>query len=598
MANEALNIANIPFSVTSQIKRAPHWTMVRELTMNAIEAAARATGEKIVHWTTGEYRGVRKAVIWNTGPGMDAAELKAATNLACEVNKNLGLDENFGVGAKVSSLANNKIGMRFRSCKSGKVSEVMLGYDPDIDQFVRFERELPNDKHDTVIDVTAAAQKEGRKLHYDWTEVMLLGNSLDQDTVDKPFEIGTKDKAYVATSLYRRFYRIPENVKLRLDTCYHRLDGTRPFIPIGMRYNKFGRVESVRVPAMNLTIHYLHDPTVSLGLRKSSSNALCSSTTTCALIFKDEMYSVMTGNEWSAAAPRFGIPFGSKELCVHVELDENEARPSQYRERLITRESGEDLLPSDFTFAVIEMMPEWVKEVIRAASPRRSEDYNDLRKELQELLNRLKVKVIGRHIDAQNGTASTEDTGQDLGAGNISSNGSMGGGGGGGTGSGSRNTRRRFHETPEGATPTVLYEIYEKPPQIEMLETPEEILEKNLKGRAAEFIPETGVLFVNGLYEAVERTVNDVEPEFVGQADPETIRKIVVNAARRALALRVGKATVYALSKRANEDWSETAMLAALSKESLSIAADNYDESVPSVKRNVREAIKLEKIAA
>jgi hypothetical protein len=600
VANEALNIANIPFSVTSQIKRAPHWTMIRELTMNAIEAAEKSSAEKIVHWTTGEYKGVCKAVIWNTGPGMDAAELKAATNLACEINKNLSLDENFGVGAKVSSLANNKIGMRFRSCKAGKVSEVMLGYDPEIDQFVRFERDLPDDKHDTVIDVTMAAQKEGRKLDFDWTEVMLLGNSLEQDTIDKPFESGPKEKAYVATALYRRFYRIPESVKLRLDTCYHRLDGTRPFIPIGMRYNKFGRVESVRVPEMNLTIHYLHDPAVSLGLRKSSSNALCSSTTTCALVFKNEMYSVMTGNEWSAAAPRFGIPFGSKELCVHIELDEGEARPTQYRERLVTREASQDLLPSDFTFAVIEVMPEWVKEVIRAASPRRSDDYNDLRKELQELLNRLKVKVIGRHIDPQKGAPSTEDAGQDLGAGNAGENGNTSGGGvGGASGNGGvRNTRRRFHETPEGATATTLYEIYEKPPQIEMLETPEEILEKNLKGRAAEFIPETGVLFVNGLYEAVERTVNDVEPEFVGQADPETISKIVVNAARRALALRVGKATVYALSKRANEDWSEAAMLAALSKESLSIAADNYDESLSSVKRNVREAIKLEKIAA
>jgi len=39
-------------------------------------------------------------------------------------------------------------------------------------------------------------------------------------------------------------------------------------------------------------------------------------------------------------------------------------------------------------------------------------------------------------------------------------------------------------------------------------------------------------------------------------------------------------------------------MMAALSKESLSIAADNYDESLSFVKRNVREKIKLEKMAA
>lgn len=121
MANEALKIENIEFAVTSQIGRAPHWTMIRELTMNAIEAASRALGDKTVIWTTGEYKGYRKAVIWNTGPGMDAGELKKATDLACEVGKKLGLDENFGVGAKVSSLPNNKLGMRMRSCKKGRV---------------------------------------------------------------------------------------------------------------------------------------------------------------------------------------------------------------------------------------------------------------------------------------------------------------------------------------------------------------------------------------------------------------------------------------------------------------------------------------------
>jgi hypothetical protein len=37
---------------------------------------------------------------------------------------------------------------------------------------------------------------------------------------------------------------------------------------------------------------------------------------------------------------------------------------------------------------------------------------------------------------------------------------------------------------------------------------------------------------------------------------------------------------------------------AALSKESLSIAADNYDESLPSVRKHIRDGIKLEKLAA
>ena len=561
--------------------------------MNAIEAAARVSGEKIVHWTSGMYWGARKAVIWNTGPGMDAAELKDATDLACKINKSLGLDENFGVGAKVSSLANNKLGMRFRSCKGGKVSEVLLGYDQDEKLYVRFRRQLQNGIAETIIDVTEAAIKEGRKVDFDWTEVMLLGDSERQDTAARPFANSMTEKAHVATALYRRFYRLPQGVKVRLDPIYHRFDGTRTLVPVGQRTDKFARAERVVVPELNITIHFLHDPAVSdkSGMRMSSSNALGSSTTTCCLVHKDEMYSVMTGNEWSAVAPRLGIPFGSKELCVHIEVADDDARPSQYRERLISPTTGEDIVPLDFAICVRERMPEWVKEVIRNASPRRTENYNDLERELQRLLNKYKVKVTGRRIDDQ-GERSSEEKGQELGGGGN------GGRGGGGAGAGMRNTRRRFHDAPEGATVTALYDIYEKPPKITVLVTPDEVREKGLKGRAAEFIVETGDLFVNGLYEAVDRTVADVEPEFVGQAEPERVREFVTSAARRALAFRVGKATVFALAKRANEDWGETALTIAFSKESLSIAADNYDESLSIVKRNVRDRIKLEKLAA
>jgi hypothetical protein len=591
MPNEAIRISDVAFVVTSQIERAPHWTMIRELTMNAIEAADRASGEKVVHWTSGVYRGTRKAVIWNTGPGMDPAELKAATDLACQINKCLGLDENFGVGAKVSSLANNKLGMRFRSCKRGRVSEVILGYDQHEKLYVRIQRQLPNGASDTVIDVTQAVINEGRKVDFDWTEVMLCGNSENQDTAARPFANGPTEKAHVATALYRRLYRLPQGVKVCLDPTYHRLDGTRPFVAIGQRPDKFARVESVAVPELNITIHFLHDPAVGdkSGLRMSSSNALGSSTTTCCLVHKNEMYSVITGNEWSAVAPRLGIPFGSKELCVHIEIADEDARPSQYRERLISPTTGADIVPLDFAICVRERMPEWVKEVIRNASPRQTENYNDLERDLQRLLNKYRVKVAGRRIDDQ-GERSSEQKGQDLGGG--------GNGGGGGGGAGTRNTRRRFHDAPEGATVTALYDIYEKPPKIIMLVTPEEVFEKGLKGRAAEFIVETGDLFVNGLYEAVDRTVADIEPEFIGQAEPERVREFVIGAARRALAFRVGKATVYALAKRANEDWGEVAMTVAFSKESLSIAADNYDESLPFVRRQVRDSIKLEKLAA
>ncbi len=422
---------------------------------------------------------------------------------------------------------------------------------------------------------------------------MLIGNSLDQDTVARPFESEETEKAHVATALYRRFYRLPPDVIIRIDEVYHRLSGTRRFTPIGQRSEKFKRTESVHIPDANITVHYLHDPSVGdkSGLRMSSSNALGSSTTTCCLVHKDEMYSVTTGemysvttgSEWSAAAPHFGIPFGSKELCVHVELHDDDARAAGYRERLISKPAGRDIVPQDFAHWVRERMPEWVKEVIRAASPHPKDNYNDLQKELQELLNKYKVRAPGRAL-SPSGSPSAAKAGRVFGR---SGSGGLAG-----------ERHRSFHETPEGAVATSLYEVYEKAPNIIMLNSPEDVSEKGLKGRAASFVIETGDLFINGLYESVDRTIEDVEPEFVGQADAEFLSTAVTDAARAEMARRVGKAVVYALAKRANEDWDSAAMGAALSKESLSLAADDYLESLSRVRKRVRDSIKLERVAA
>jgi hypothetical protein len=45
------------------------------------------------------------------------------------------------------------------------------------------------------------------------------------------------------------------------------------------------------------------------------------------------------------------------------------------------------------------------------------------------------------------------------------------------------------------------------------------------------FIVDTGDLFVNGLYEAVSRTLDDVEPDFAGQGDPEAVRDLTLSLA-------------------------------------------------------------------
>jgi hypothetical protein len=129
-------------------------------------------------------------------------------------------------------------------------------------------------------------------------------------------------------------------------------------------------------------------------------------------------------------------------------------------------------------------------------------------------------------------------------------------------------------------------------PKIEILTDADEIVEKNLKGRAGRYYKDAQTLFINGLYSAVDRMVADLEPELRGQGEPEVARAASLKASQRFMAFRVGKATCYAISKRLSEDWSSDDLDRATSPESLSMAADDYKQSLKAAKRWANDFIK------
>ena len=589
MSQDSLGISDIGAFVRMTIERAPSWTMPRELVKNAIEAAQLAEGEKEVRITSRHYRGVPKLVLWNTGPGLSDTELVKITHLASSINKTLDLDANFGVGAKVSSLANNKAGMIYRSCKDGAVSEVILAYDDEEQNYVRVKRDVDGELVN-VLDVTDVARSDGLDTTGDWTEVMLLGNSLEQNTVETPLITkGRTPQHYLATALYRRFYRVPEDVSIKMDGDFTRFKrDVRKFETIWDRRNKaFARFESVKSEDGTVTVHFFHDPDhkSSPGMRQSAGGALGSTTTTLAIIHKDEMFSVETGVGWSAVAPAFGIPFGSKELCVHIEIADNLARPSQYRERLITRDTGADISPSDFAHLVRELMPDWVKDVVSAASPERAADYDDLQKELQSLLDEFKLKSEGRKKSKDGSPSENRDAGKPEGQG-------FSGGSGAAQSGGDKPSRRNVFDVPEGAKRSKSAEIFDRAPEIIPLSTEEEITDKDLLGKAALYVPETGQLFVNCLYEAVDAMASEISVLFPDEDDSETVRELAVEAARRAVMLEVGKAVVFALSKRSVSAWTDEELEQALSKVCLSIAADDYRAGLSEARQYVRQQLR------
>ncbi|KTE17000.1 ATP-binding protein [Sphingopyxis sp. H115] len=589
----AIRVDDQDFLVTSTIERCPKVMMVRELFKNALEAAADAPEDGKVEFLVSDVQGTPKLTIWNNGPGMDEEELARMTNLAASIRKEKGLDKNFGMGAKVASLPSNKRGLRYRSCKDGRVHETILCEREGVyGRLRRFDTD-GNDIGD-VVEVTGLIASEGeRSLDADWTEVTLLGNRMEQNTVEDPYDGDPLQKRFwLANYLYHRFYTLPGNVEVRhMEGTHARKTGSRRFRPISERREEgtFARHETAELPN-GIKIHYIYDePFNDTSHNRSVSGSITSDVSTCAVVFHGEMYGVLSGRYWTIEAPTFGIPFGAKHISVHIELpDDFAVRPEGYRQFLRYIEGEQEQVEaSDFAVQVLEHRPEWLVDLIHAMAPNTADSSDEIRDKLQEFLNRLRVRSNSPKIEVGGDLSVNPGTGRGATP--------TGAGSGGGT-SAPRHKPDDLTIVPSGAQMARLSQNLERAPKLIPLDDNEQIEEKQIIGRAGRYYPKSGELFINMKYPAVGEMFDQLIKEYAHTPDPEVMQVMARGHSRNSMIQRVGLAVVFALAKRLNKQWDEEAMSKALEPESLSLAADNYFDSMQDARRSLGKSLKTSRI--
>ncbi len=535
----ALEVSDEPFLIASLIERCPKTAMIRELMMNALEAAQHAPPvRRLVEISEQRIDGAPKLTIWNAGPGMDAVELHGICNIASSIGKEKSLTGNFGMGAKVASLPSNQRGMRYRSCKNGRVHEVILCKRDGI--YGRLRRhDRATGEYLEVIDVTDIAAAEGRSCDEEWTEVVLLGNDAAQDTVRDPYNGNPEqDGQWLATYLYHRFYRLPDGVKVMLLRGTNKLGDNRQFLPITARLQLFERYETVQCPG-GVQIHYLYDAPYGAGSghNKSISGAIASAVSTCGVIYRDEIYDLRRGKNWTFDAPIFGIPFGAKHISVHVELpNDYDVVPDGYRQFLRYRQGEQpNVSTADFAELVRENRPQWLIDVIHSLAPD-SRSSDDIRNELQRLLNQLRVRrlspkvVVAGSIQLNSGAGAASDHTTGV-----------------GTNGGADSARSRPTDlsiVPAGAKRAEIFKNAERAPEIIQLYDDAEIEEKGIRGRAARYVMQSGELFVNMQYPSIAEMQAQLEAEYADASDPEMMRALVKQHAERTIVLGVGRTVV------------------------------------------------------
>jgi hypothetical protein len=563
-----LRVANEAFLVSTMIERCPKTMMIRELVVNGLEAVEHApAGQRRVVIGSRPYGGVRKLCIWNTGPGMTAAELLRITDLASSLRKTNSLEQNFGMGAKVASLPSNRHGLRYRSCTGGRVSEVMLGYREGT-----YGRLHIGPSNAEVMDATETCRAEADyDLSIDWTEVLLLGLTAEQDTVTAPYAGSPKVAPdWMGAYLENRFFRIPGDVKLTLSPAVWGGAVPRDVIGLDDRRSQFGRTETRTTPS-GVKIHYFFDPPKG-DSTLSASGSIATSGSRGAIVFRGEMYDVRGGDAWLQDAPVYGIPFGAKYCSAFVELpDDYLVLPEAYRQFLRFRGSDQrQVYLADFSGLVRAYMPAWLAELIRSFGPSQANYIGEISDELRALLAELGVAPSAPGPGAPPVAAKP---------------------------AAAKSVEAQTPAKPasaDKAPPKPKPPVFERPPEIIGLRSAELIKERALEGRAAKFYPQSHQIFINLTYPAVGEMAAALELEH-GETShgEEAVRRIATEVAEWCLTKRISRALVYSLSKK-GLGWRPEDVNRGQSPESLSVVADDWAGLMQMARLRFQEALELE----
>jgi hypothetical protein len=561
------------WSVTQMIDQAPRGMMIRELVKNGIEAAQRSATKgnpgRIVFDSFQDSNAsgrVAKLRIFNTGPGMDAAELEKVMDLhSTSGGKANGAGQNFGLGAKLTGLVNNPAGMRYRSCKGGIVSEAILCKEGN-DYGIRLQKDQGG-VMSPVVDRTREAKKERRDVRFDWTEVVLFGEDAAHDTTAEPFGKGKRSASnWIADCVNNRFDELPNHVSIEIDSSLERgtrkqsrsLHGSRRTVKQSARHGSQQTVSLNGGVEVRFTI---------LGKKGQNRYALGGH---IALVHKGELYAMRMGKEWGRTASRFGITYGHSDVVVQICLPDAFAQPDQNRQRLqLDDPERTEVTLETWSEEIVKSLPGFVTQHVANSKPKDPGPTANLEKRLKDLLQNYDWR---RAVQAPN--AAGPNSG--------GPNNTRGNGKGGTRGNGGGATRTNS----PGATRTSNSNSNKRGvlPGVDWVNGGTCRSSGEMPGLAANYDRLVHRVRLNLDYEGLDAAVARVVGGWPAAADQPSLQGEALQLCKEEWVIRVSKAVMQAYVHEGQAGWSSLDVDLALCEHALTVHVDDVPEIVQAVR--------------
>lgn len=415
------------------VKDHPPYMWYREAIQNSIEASSSYTQSKNIPNAeikirklnvTGlianedgldEYK--NKLSVYNLG-GMTAAELTNVLSIG-GTGKTASLNANFGVGIKTSVL--NWSDLLIITYKNGIGHYAWLGkqkcqngIDFDIVSYSIGNDGFPVEECTSWIKLNA--KYRSYDIDEDFTEIVILGNDVNQDTYINTFGFGpagqvlTAFKAnHIKENLCKRYFRIPENIKIKIDPSANNTGTTGSTVTFTTFLEAFEKAKTndkIINPPISETcttvdgidIHYFWDgpcgenynnPTDPSTHGDLNSNSWA--TAFSGFVWRDEIYDPKTNNtrSWKTIAMRLGIQDNFNYFRIFVEIPDRAVQTDKYRTYLQSP-TGNLSFDSDENLSMIKAhMPEWFVKKTSETKKVNSISYQDRLNEMFSKFNEI-----------------------------------------------------------------------------------------------------------------------------------------------------------------------------------------------------------------
>ena len=382
-----MQFSNKTDNVRLEINWASAEMFPRELMQNAIEAIETGkipNGE--ITWGRRIVNDVPKLFILDNGRGMDADHLLNSLRKigGSGDEKKLAIDANFGRGAKMTIMAAMKLGAVYTTCHKGKVSKAWLRWEDGVPGLHEWQTEDGEILH--VLDVTENYPEDQR--NHSWCEVLLMGNSMEHDTTECPFQEGKKEKVYWLTEiLNRRYYDLERVGKVSV-----RISSSASRILRGMKYQP--TVHETVADLEDFSIRYLLTEDVGGDRAKVQPQGYCAHG---AIVYRNELYDFSNQMAWSQKARSAGVTFGSNRVVIQVHIRRGDYCKSEAQRRylMIRDPSGveEQLGLEFFAEDIKENMPQWLHDHIARSQPKEWERSAGHKKRIRDLMDQLQARI-------------------------------------------------------------------------------------------------------------------------------------------------------------------------------------------------------------